>query len=373
MFFYVDESGHTGTNLFDPNQPILYYGVLSSRSSLDALAVGEMKRARHRLGVDRLHASQLGLGGLVEITSDLIAIDKRFRPKFDLYRIVKRDHAIISFFDQVFDQGVNPAVTWTGYWTPLRFILLLKVASLFDDDLAKRAWQARIEINNTLAETELVGVCREILLRVPNLADERSKQLIGDALNWATKNPAQLHYNCTSKKDVLTVTPNLIGFQSVMHAIAAHAKHARRIVSITIDQQTQFNKAQRTLAEFYAANKRPWVLGIGLPTMDLSHIPDVPLSFRSGEQSIGLELVDVYLWIFKRFTEGKGLAQELLPFVRRQLPRVTTGDISLRSLEEKWSKWFAQLPEPTEEQMAAGRELLAIDETRRVRAVVPNE
>jgi len=30
MFFYVDESGHTGTNLFDPNQPVLYYGVLSS-------------------------------------------------------------------------------------------------------------------------------------------------------------------------------------------------------------------------------------------------------------------------------------------------------------------------------------------------------
>jgi hypothetical protein len=30
MFFYVDESGHTGSNLFDPAQPQLYYGVLQA-------------------------------------------------------------------------------------------------------------------------------------------------------------------------------------------------------------------------------------------------------------------------------------------------------------------------------------------------------
>src|SRR6266699_6554395 len=126
MFFYVDESGHTGTNLFDREQPMLYYGVLSSRSSLDALAIGEMKSARRRLGVDRLHASQLGLSGLAKISSDLIAVEKRFRPQFDIYRVVKWDHAVITFFDQVFDQAMNPALTWTAYWTPLRFILLLK-------------------------------------------------------------------------------------------------------------------------------------------------------------------------------------------------------------------------------------------------------
>lgn len=31
MHFYVDETGHTGPNLFDPTQPVLSYGVLSSR------------------------------------------------------------------------------------------------------------------------------------------------------------------------------------------------------------------------------------------------------------------------------------------------------------------------------------------------------
>jgi hypothetical protein len=55
MYLYVDEGGHTGTNLFDPEQPMLYYGVLSSTRNV--------------------------------------------------YRVSKPNHAIICFFDQVFDQG----------------------------------------------------------------------------------------------------------------------------------------------------------------------------------------------------------------------------------------------------------------------------
>lgn len=31
MFFYIDESGHTGKNLFDPLQVNLYYGLISSK------------------------------------------------------------------------------------------------------------------------------------------------------------------------------------------------------------------------------------------------------------------------------------------------------------------------------------------------------
>ena len=38
MFFYVDESGHTGSELFDATQPVLYYGVISSDVNLDVLA-----------------------------------------------------------------------------------------------------------------------------------------------------------------------------------------------------------------------------------------------------------------------------------------------------------------------------------------------
>ena len=35
MNFYVDETGHTGPNLFDRTQRVLSYGVLSSPDDLD--------------------------------------------------------------------------------------------------------------------------------------------------------------------------------------------------------------------------------------------------------------------------------------------------------------------------------------------------
>lgn len=370
MYFYVDESGHTGTNLFDPHQPILYYGVLSAKTNLDVRAEEVVRSARHKLGVDRLHAAEMGLRGLVEISRYLAHVQKRCQPRFDLYRIAKRDHAIISFFDQVFDQGINPAVSWTGYWTPLRYVLLIKVASLFDDDLASRAWAARISLNNQEVERELIVICRSLLSKIDRIPDERSRQIIGDALNWAIQHAGELRYNCQSPREVLTVTPNLIGFQLVMQGISYRLEGVRAEASITVDQQSQFNRAQRTLAEFYAQNRNlPWFLGPGMPSMDLRNVPTAPIAFRSSRDSVGLELVDCYLWTFKRLVEGKDVPQELNAIIRPQIVRGRTDAVSLASIDKRWSQWLSALPEPNEEQLERAREITRLDEERRLRAV----
>src|SRR6266568_1434614 len=175
MFFYIDESGHTGANLFDPEQPILYYGVLSSKLNIDALgeeAIGQMCR---EAGVPRLHAGDLGVGRLIPLVPRIVRIQEWLDLRFNLYRVAKPDHAIISFFDQVFDQGLNPAITWTGYWTPLRYMLLMKVAALFDEELAKKAWAARIDHRDEIAIPLFQEVCEELRRRVPALPDERSR------------------------------------------------------------------------------------------------------------------------------------------------------------------------------------------------------
>lgn len=374
MFFYVDESGHTGTNLFDENQPILYYGVLSAKTNLDVLAEPIIKSARKQKAVERLHASELGLGGLVDISEHLISIQKRYKPRFDIYRIAKADHAIICFFDQVFDQGMNPAMTWTGYWTPLKYVLLTKLAFLFDNELAKSAWMARIDINDKSAEERLVSVCQTLLPRLSILPDARSRQLLGDSLKWAIQNPGEIRYNCKTKKEILTITPNLIGFQSVMHGIASRLKTPKDAKCIIIDQQSQFNKAQRSLAEFYSnARQVPWISGPGLPVMDLSKIPFTPIVFRSSKESVGLELVDCYLWIFKRIIEGKELARELFPIVKPHFHQGRADEISINAISSRWSKWLDNLPELNElpeQQIVEAKELLAKDEKRRLQALL---
>ena len=374
LFFYVDESGHTGPNLFDENQPMLYYGVLSSKVNVDLLAEEAVGRLRKALCVPRLHAAELGNGALSKIAADLAQIQKRLGFVFDVYRVAKPDHAIICFFDQVFDQGMNPAVTWASYWTPLRYILLLKVASLFDEEMAKQAWRARIEVDDATAQLGMITVCRELRGRVSRLLDARSRQLITDALTWAESNPASISYNVSSKKSILEITPNIIGFQSVMHGIANRIRRSKRSASrIVVDQQSQFNKSQRNLAEFYHSIRRTQtVAGPGMPTASFSAMPAVPITFSSSKQSAGLELVDIHLWVFKRAMEKMELAPELYSILMPHLHRGVSDEISLNAIASRWSKHFTNIPELVDmsaEQVARTREILRIDEERRIRAV----
>ncbi|RLW64701.1 MAG: hypothetical protein B6D73_10740 [gamma proteobacterium symbiont of Stewartia floridana] len=372
MYFYVDESGQTGLNLFDDAQPFLFYGILSSRLNLDVLAEKQLSALRKKLGVKRLHAAELGNGQLVKIEKGLSKIKKKFDLRFDFYCVAKADHALISFFDQTFDQGLNPALPWTAYWTPMRYVLLIKLAYLFDEELLKKAWDARITTNNEKAEQQLVDVCKEVISRVGVLPDKRSRELITDGMNWVVNNPSEIGYNVDAKKDALQISPNLIGFQSVMHGIAGRLEKTRaKAAAVIVDRQSQFNKAQEFIADFYhKARHVPWVNGPGLPVMDLKHMPTVPITCTAGTDSAGLELVDIYIWVFKRHFEGKELAPELYSLIQGQLHRGRYDEVSISALMERWGKWFEELPEPTEEQMNEAKELHETQEARRKPHVV---
>lgn len=373
MYFYVDESGQTGLELFDENQPFLYYGVLSSKVNLDLLTLPSIKKLRKKLGVDRLHAAELGNGKLVDIVDDIEALRKKYDIKFDLCRIAKADHALICFFDQTFDQGVNPAVPWSSYWTPLKYVLLIKTAYLFDEDMLKDAWQARITVKNEVAEELLISVCKRVLERVSILPDARSIQVITDAMNWVINNPSSISYNASSKKDKLQISPNLIGFQSVMHGIAKRLEksksHAQKVV---VDRQSQFNKAQEWIAQLYQNGRdleEPLEFGIGLPTMDLKHMPAVPIECTPGTESPGLEIVDLYIWVFKRHIENKELATPLYKLIKKQLHKGMYDEVSINALMKRWGQWFSELPEPTGDQLVKARELIALEEKRRAKFI----
>lgn len=367
MYFYVDESGQTGLNLFDESQPFLYYGVLRSKLNLDILAEKDLKPLRKRLGVDRLHAAELGNGRLVEIADDLDKIKKKYNLGFDLHRVAKADHALISFFDQVFDQGMNPAVPWSAYWTPLRYVLLIKVAYLFDEDTLKKAWGARTSVNDKYANDLLIEVCETILSRVSNIPDARSREILTDSLSWAINNVKDLSYNVYTKKDTLQISPNLVGFQSVMHGIASRLKKSEcKAKKVIVDRQSQFNAAQEWIANFYHETREvPWVMGPGLPEMNLTHMPTVPISCTAGADSAGLELVDIYIWTFKRHMENKALANELAPIINGQLHRGSYNEISINAIMNRWGKWFQELPEPSEEQLGKAKEMIFKQEEQR--------
>lgn len=140
-----------------------------------------------------------------------------------------------------------------------------------------------------------------------------------------------------------------------------------------MDRQSEFNKAQRTLSEFFAAaSGMEGATGPGMPKISFARMPKTPIEFAAGTDSAGLELVDVYLWIFKRLINGKDMVPELMPLVYAQRHRGNTDEVSLRAIEHRWEQHFANVP-PLEdmppEQLEAAREFMAREEQRRQVAV----
>ena len=93
MYFYIDESGQTGSNLFDQSQPVFYYGMLSSKFDIDSFAVDRLKRIRNILKVPRLHAAELGVAKLDAIADDLIDLQRFLCADFDLFPAGTSDHS----------------------------------------------------------------------------------------------------------------------------------------------------------------------------------------------------------------------------------------------------------------------------------------
>ncbi|WP_454771072.1 hypothetical protein [Escherichia coli] len=133
---------------------------------------------RKTLGVERLHAAELGVHCLSEVV-DIAGPAENHRIRFDIWQVVKRDHAIISFFDQVFDQGLNPVVPGVPTGPPA-LSLPLNLSNLFDDELAEKAWRARLEAHDERSCSLFSEVCGVLLQRVHSLGDARSVELIND-------------------------------------------------------------------------------------------------------------------------------------------------------------------------------------------------
>jgi hypothetical protein len=339
MYFYVDESGHSGSDLFDEQQPNLYYGVLSSSENIDVIAEKEIACLRKQVNHDRLHANELGIGRLMEIAPQIEKLQKSLDISFDVYRFVKADHPIISFFDQVFDSGMNDAVSYETYWTPKRYLVLLNVAMMFTPEIAKMAWAARIESNDKLAQQQLVEVCKALLKRVNEAPFPPIRKIIRGAISWAENNPGEIHYNVSNKKDVTTILPNAVAFQLVMQGIANRlAESSATATKIVVDRQSQFNKSQKWLAKFYGDARGIDVQtgSPGMPQADWSHMPTIPIQIATDAPSAGLELVDLRLWVTKKMLEKKAPRELIDRILGPHLERTMTDDISLSSIADRW-------------------------------------
>ena len=381
MFFHIDESGNTGNNLFDENQPKLIYGVISSTTNVDVLCSNEYKSIQRIIGDELIHANVLGIKGLVEIAPLLIKIQKKIKFDFDYYFIEKLDYALVIFFDSVFDAGLNDAVKWDSYWTPMRYVLIQKLSIIFDEDLLRESWRLSIAKKIEKHEGDIVALLTEVKSRTKaSPLDDRSKEIIIDALNFGINKPLTLDFGHPDQK---IISPNAVGFQFVVAAIARRTRKKGRksVSSIVVDRQNEFNKSQvgthynisrisegikkSSEKERHMYLNHPLYTNFSFEEITHKGITDKELTISKSADSIGLQIVDVYLWISNKLISGIQLPPELLQlwtlFGRRSL----IDGISLKGMAERFQNFERNLPkleDLTDDQLKLAKE--SIDQHR---------
>ncbi len=322
---------------------------------MDVLCVREHQAIQKIIGGDIIHANVLGMGGLVKIAPLLIRIQKKIKFDFDYYYIEKVDYALMKFFDSVFDAGLNNAVQWLSYSTHLRYFLIMKLATLFDKELFQKSWKLSTSKKIERHEEEIVELLTEVKNRAnQRILDVRLKEVIIDALNFGISNPLALDFGCKNQE---IISPNATGFQFVVTAIARRArkKRIKSISSIVVDRQPQFNKAQvdthyhlsmisdvinksspkerdRYLKHpLYADYEPEDIVNKGLTNRDIT--------VSKSADSIGLQIVDVYLWILNKRISGMPLPPELMKLGSLFERRMLIDGISLKGLAERFEKF----------------------------------
>ena len=360
MFFFIDESGNTGNNLFDASQPVLCYGTLSSRLNPDALGKSAHAGMLRKLGVTCLHANELGLSRLSAIAPALIRLQKRFDFSFDYWYMHKPTYALSMLFEAIFDHEKNRALKWDKDSAPMALPVFHSLARLCDEELLKKAWTLRIANDIDRRITEVAALLRVLWERSrASDMDGGTKRLFDAALGFGIWNPDALDFGSSYKN---LHAPNVRGFQFVLAAIARRLREANRTdaLSIKADRQSEFNAAQadvhdieKQLSEDLAAaseNERrrylaqPFfegtddedVLGTGMPRQEIE--------FVASESSIGLQLVDIYLWIMRRARSGKKVFGELENLGRLVDKRTCVESVSPEGIGEKWTAIQKKLP-----------------------------
>ncbi len=361
MFIHIDESGNSGNNLFDKNQPVLSYGVLSSRWNVDEHAEREQKAILSIVGSKGLHANQLGAACLGKIADQIVKLHEQFEFCFDYYYIDKQSFAVVTFFNAVFDAGINPAMKWDWYWTPLRFVLVDILNRILDEDLLRESWRLCLVPRKVIGgEGEKIrALLSAVLKRVESSdAPARFGEILTDALRYGIKNPNEMDLGIFKQTEL---SPNTIGFQFVLTAIAYRQKvNRQRALSITVDRQTQFNGAQVNTYEIQAKMAaalrgngidrarylaHPFLEGVREDTETLiDHFPQERLKVQESGASFGLQIADTYLWLLNRYIRTGEVVSGFEPVLGSIDRSGMIDGISMAAMQDRFETFERDLP-----------------------------
>ncbi|MEN6350527.1 MAG: DUF3800 domain-containing protein [Syntrophomonas sp.] len=293
---FTDESGNSGLNIFDDNQPYFWTGtVITKNASINNEYLNEWCNICQ---VQELHGNQLGVGGLEKIAEHISNYISDSDYQFIFTSIEKRHVSSMKFVDTILDSGNNQAVSNIHYGNRgLRLPLALAIANNFSPRDQEEFW-------NVYSRQDYIGfkqICKRLRWKINNkVPDARIMQLVDDALIWAIDRPKKV---LDMKRKELD-SPNIVSLSLLMQEIH-NLLESDELTRFIHDEQNQFAKFMKQTFGFH----KNWVFN----TDEFSWFSDVQptnkivceFEIASSDSVFELQLIDIALWLIKRCSERK--------------------------------------------------------------------
>lgn len=304
MYIYVDESGNTGNNMFDKNQPDFFLCGCISKRDIEKIYTHQFKSLLNKYSINELHGNEIGLSKLNIMAVDILKFIKKANLKFIFIVIDKYCFSAIKLFDTIFDQGENIAVPFHCYWDRNnRYILLYNFMSLQNRDLVEKF--SKFCLNSTNMETSkkvFINVLNSLLLRLEKHSfDNRTTEIFKNAFTWAIKNTENITYCPLNKQNLLLGSPNVCYFvQLIRISEQQRLKWKHDKCTIIHDEQSQFKSTINDVHNVFSASSAPEFINIGYnETCRFRLLENSHIFFKSSKNCAGIQIADCALYITK--------------------------------------------------------------------------
>jgi hypothetical protein len=367
---YTDESGNTGSNLFDEKQPWFWTATVLSTVDLDTAGAADRRAWLEELGVEELHASMIGPERVEQVADRLLSFIIEHDCRVVFTRVEKRTVASLKLVDTLLDSTSNMALSPVLYGN--RFPRMF-FANLLAQHISPKSQE---EFWSVFQIGDVEGF-RRLLRRLhwniqQKCQDRRAQELLLDAIGWAIEHPEEFP-ELRVKRNAWD-SPNFIAFTMLMDLIHDECERTglqiRRFVH---DEQNQFAAALR---QAYGVGRRiKFSTGTFAWMTDLEKVApwEADLEFISSGASLGVELADVVLWLMRRRVEraialpaasGRFLDWAGIHGVVREASREQLQEDVSRAVLELWDRQI------TAEEEAKGKEMVRKLEEQRKRRML---
>lgn len=376
MFAFVDETGNTGGNIFDEAQPDFFTGALITKSNFDVLHKNTLYLLCRKHGIKTIHASVLGFGPIEKIACDLLGVLKRADARFFVSRVEKRYLVATKLYDTFFDSGENPAANWHAYNVrSLKLTLCFKVASILTEDIEREFWSMLMGSNEQQSRMKIPGICNAILKNVYLISDQRAMDIVTETLLWSRDHPEALDIHIAGRQAKNGHMPNMVAFGNLLSGLEGFSKRWNRpLRKIVHDRQSQFEGSLKEWHRMYSNASGEPIYRPG-ETVVLRKVPGSTFEVSCSDDSAGIQVADLALWLFRQFLAGKELPEGAASILDYVFKKGYQSDFSFRGVGSQVYPTLREIMERdiSPESIEAGRRLREEQEQVRQKLIAKYE